>query len=270
MGFIDNFKQKGDNFRKKYEALQKGVEAFRENAQNFSEKKESKLDNWAGSIERMLDKLDENFEQEASRFEEKMEKMALKAEERMNEKALRAEERRQNKSTEANEHHRNLESEDTVTFQERKGGVDYSPSTHTPVELLHLRLSEIEDIHQRRLQELENARNKYKNTDDFEYAQDTLLEEIATSKMSMIALLPLPANEDEMLELLFTIKPLAQRNGSENGVDRNGQEDLRLAYWQLFAKCIEYSRVKFSNPQLNVFYDYYEKEMNKKWWQRIF
>ena len=87
----------------------------------------------------------------------------------------------------------------------------------------------------------------------------------ATRKMDVIMNFPVPNNREDLIELLTSIQPKADRFAPIDGYDQNrGNEDMGYAYWLLYGNCINKAQIAFANdPDFAPFLAYYNAEKDK-------
>lgn len=100
-----------------------------------------------------------------------------------------------------------------------------------------------------------------------------LLEELkittkkAQAKATIIRNFPVPNAKQDLLEFLSGIHMQANPKGrKDNMSSRNidATEDLGLAYWQLYSKCISMAKISFSkDPAFLFFFEHYEEVLWK-------
>ena len=84
----------------------------------------------------------------------------------------------------------------------------------------------------------------------------------AQAKATIIRNFPVPNAKSDLLELLSGIHMQANPKGRKDNMSSgtiNASEDLGLAYWHLYTKCISMAKISFSkDPAFQFFFEHYE------------
>ena len=83
---------------------------------------------------------------------------------------------------------------------------------------------------------------------------------IIMEKMNAIRMFSVPNTRADLLDLIAALQPLANPKGPKMGTSFGAPEDLSLAYWDLFANCINRARISFANDKdFEPYFEYYKK-----------
>lgn len=89
----------------------------------------------------------------------------------------------------------------------------------------------------------------------------------AQAKATIIRNFPVPNAKSDLLELLSGIHMQANPRGRKDNMSSEGlesAEDLGLAYWHLYTKCISMAKISFSkDPAFQFFFEHYEEVLWK-------
>ena len=90
------------------------------------------------------------------------------------------------------------------------------------------------------------------------------LQKKPQEKMAAIRMFNVPNTRAELLGLLTALQPLADPKGPKYGMTM-AVENFSLAYWDLFANCINKAKISFANDKsFEPYFNYYNEKTAKK------